>query len=555
MTFLDVTVSLGGLAIFLHGLSLAKEGLQSLAGDKLRAIIIAMTRNRVVGLLSGAAVTVIIQSSTATTVMLVGFAGSGVLSLTQAMSVLLGADIGTTITVQLLSFRLSAYALLITFLGFALKFIAKKRRPRYLGDAVLGFGMLFYGLKLMAEGTAPLTQQAGFATLVAYFGHNPILGILAAAAFTILLQGSAPTIGLLLSLAHSTAEAQARGNDGFHFTLTAALPMVLGANVGTTVTPALSAMGQAVGGRRVAIAHVLFKVLGVSLFVPFLDLFGELVKAVSSGDLSRQIANAHTLFNVIVALLFLPFEGVAAFLIERFYRPPTQEQFGPKYLDPRAIDTPPLAFGLATREFMRMCDIVGDMLKDVIRVLHKSDADLVEDIAARDDKVDILNREIRLYLARLGQQTMTPEQADRQMSLITLTADIENVGDTIEKNLLPMARKMAAKGVHFSSEGTADIGLFHQKVCENFDLAVAAFSTTDEELARKVLRHRDGVIQIEAELKQKHIARLSQGLQETLDTSSFHLDVLSYLRRVNFLVSNLAEAVMAAKRHQAEGRG
>lgn len=550
MTFLDVTVLLGGLAIFLHGLGLAKDGLQKLAGDKLRGIITSMTKNRVVGLLSGAAVTMIIQSSTATTVMLVGFAASGVLTLTQAMSVLLGADIGTTITVQLLSFRLSTYALLIAFVGFAIRFVSKKRRALYFGDSLLGFGMLFYGLKLMADGTSPLTRMSGFASAVEYFGNNPVLAVAAAAVFTVLLQGSAPTIGLLLSLAHTTAEAKGAG--GFQFTLTAALPMVLGANVGTTVTPALSAMGQAVGGRRVAIAHVLFKVLGVTIFIPFLGPFAALVREVSSEDLARQIANAHTLFNVIVAFLFLPFEGFAAKLIEKYYQPPSEEQFGPKYLDPTAFDTPPLAFGLATREFLRMCDIVGDMLKDVARVFDKNDLDLLEEIEARDDKVDILNREIRFYLARLGQENMTQEQAERQMSLITLTADIENVGDTINKNLLPMVRKKASLGLQFSAEGSKDISMFHQKVSENFGLAVAAFSTADEELARKVLRHRDGIVQIETELKHKHILRLSQGLQESLDTSSIHLDVLSYLRRVNFLVSHLAEAVVASRRQRTD---
>ncbi len=551
MTFLDITVTLGGLAIFLHGLGLAKDGLQKLAGDKLRAIITAVTRTRLAGLVAGSAVTMIIQSSTATTVMLVGFAAAGVLTLPQAMAVLLGSDIGTTITVQLLSFRLSKYALLIAFIGFAIRFASRKRRPKYLGESLLGFGLLFLGLKLMAEGTSPLTREAGFASAVSYFSDNPLLGILAAAFFTILLQGSAPTIGLLLSLALSSQD----GNpDDFRLTLSAALPMVLGANVGTTVTPALSAMGQAVEGKRVAIAHVRFKVLGVTLFLPFLGPFERLVTSVSGGDLARQIANAHTLFNVIVGFAFLPFTELAARAITRAYQPPVEETFGPKYLDPRATETPPLAFGLAQREFLRMCDIVGEMLKGTVRVYESNDLDLMEEIEAKDDKVDILNREIRFYLARMGQENLTPEQADRQMALITLTNDVENIGDAVNKNLLPLARKKATLGMQFSAEGFKDIEEFHRRVCENYDLALAAFTTNDEGLARKVLRHRDSLVIFEGELKQRHIGRLTQGISESLETSSIHLDVLSYLRRINFLLSNLAEVVVATKRAEEAER-
>jgi len=194
-----------------------------------------------------------------------------------------------------------------------------------------------------------------------------------------------------------------------------------------------------------------------------------------------------------------------------------------------------------------MCDIVGDMLKDSLKAFGETDLALIEELEARDDKVDILNREIRFFLASLGEENMTAEQAARQMTLITLTADMENAGDTINKNLLALARKKMAAGLQFSEEGLRDIACFHGKVVENFDLAMAAFSTGDEELARKVLRHRDNLVHIEAELKQKHICRLHLGLQETLDTSSIHLDVFSYLRRVNFLVSNLAEAVMASR--------
>lgn len=544
MSFLDLSTVLGGLALFLHGLTLARDGLQGLAADRLRGIVTSVTRNRLFGVLSGASVTAILQSSTATTVMLVGFAGSGVLTLGQAVAVLLGADVGTTLTVQLLSFRVSQWGLLVAFVGFAIRFVARRRRVRFLGQSVLGFGLLFVGLKLTADGASPLAGQSAFDAAVLAFHDNPVLGVLASAAMTVLLQGSAASLGLLLSLAHGA------GGAATHLTLGAALPMVLGANLGSTVTPILSSVGQEPEGKRVALAHLTFKALGVAIFLPALPLFEQAV-AVSASDLARQIANAHTLFNVFMALLLLPFTRLAARAITWAYRPKPKARFGPRYLDPGAIESPALAFGLATREFLRMCDLVGEMLRDCFKVIAKDDLELAERVEAQDDKVDILNREIRFYLARLGAEHMTPEQADRQLTLINLTADMENAGDTVNRGILSMARKKIQHGLQFSQEGLQDLALFHRMVVENFDLSVAAFSTGDEELARKVLRHRTNLKGVETQLKQKHIARLHQGLQESLDTSSIHLDLFSYLRRVNMLVSDLAEAVMALHARRA----
>jgi phosphate:Na+ symporter len=333
-------------------------------------------------------------------------------------------------------------------------------------------------------------------------------------------------------------------------TLSAALPMVLGANIGTTFTPFLAASKAPAEGKRVAFAHAAFKIVGVLVFLPFLDPFAALLQA-TAGDVSRQIANGHTLFNVVTALAFLPFIGLGATAVRRFYRPSeAQERFGPRYLDPRAIESPALALGSAQREFLRMADIVRDMVKDSIRCFEADGLDLAADIEGRDDKVDILNREIRFYLAKLAQEAITPEQAQRQMDLISLAADLENVGDLVNKNVLAMARKKLAHGLAFSRDGWAEILSFHGMVCENFDLALVAFTTGDEELARKVLRHRVKLVEIETELKEKHIARLSQGLRESLETSSMHLDLLAYYRSINGYVCNLGTTVVSSHEQQ-----
>jgi phosphate:Na+ symporter len=543
VTFLDLTALLGGIAIFLHGLGLAREGLQIVAGDKLRSILFALSSNRVVGLVSGALVTTIVQSSTAVTVMLVGFASSSLMTLPQAMAVVLGADIGTTITVQLIAFRLSAYALVIVALGFAVRFFAHRRRVRYTGEAVMGFGLLFFGMKLMADATLPLRGSDLFLILLARLAENPFAGLTVGAVATVLMQGSAPTIGLLIAMASSGS-----------MSIAAALPLVLGANVGTTILPIMAAAGQPAAGKRVAFGHAVFKLLGVAAFLPLLGSFTRLAAA-SAPSVARQIANAHSIFNVVTALAFLPFVGLSARLVSRFYLPSReQERFGPRYLDPRAVESPALAFGNAQREFMRMADIVADMVKDCLRCYEENDLDLAGDIEGRDDKVDILNREIRFYLARLGQEAMTREQANRQMELISLSNDIENAGDLVNRNILRLARRKVSRGLAFSREGWAEIRDFHGKVCENFDLALVSFSTGDEEIARKVLRHRAKLIEIETELKEKHIARLNQGLRESLETSSMHLDLLAYLRGVNGYVSNLADAVVRRREREMVSR-
>jgi phosphate:Na+ symporter len=539
MSFLDLTVLLGGVAIFLHGLALAREGLQIVAGDKLRQILFALSSNRVVGLVSGAVVTTIVQSSTAVTVMLVGFAASSLMTLTQAMAVVLGADIGTTVTVQLIAFRLSSYALAIVAGGFAIRFFSRKRRARFAGEAILGFGLLFYGMKLMGDATLPLRSSPLFGELLEHLSTTPFAGLAAGAVATVLMQGSAPTIGVLIAMASAGS-----------MSLSAAMPLVLGANIGTTLTPMIAAAGHPAAGKRVAVAHAVFKLVGVAAFLPVIGWFTRLSER-TAPDVARQIANAHTLFNVFTAFAFLPFVGVGARLVSRFYVPEGEkERFGPRYLDPRAIESPALAFGNAQREFLRMADIVADMVKDCMGPFERNDLDLASDIEARDDKVDILNREIRFYLARLGQEAMTPEQSERQMELISLSNDVENVGDLVNRNILALARKKVAHGLAFSREGWTEIRDFHGKVCENIDLALVAFSTSDEEIARKVLRHREKLVDIEGELKEKHIARLNQGLRESLETSSMHLDLLAYLRRINGYVGNLAAAVV--RRHERD---
>jgi len=529
----SVLLLIGGLAVFVHGLSQARESLQLLAGDRLRSLIAAFSSNRIFGLVLGAVVTVILQSSTTTTTVLVGYCASGLCTLEQAMAVILGADVGTTATVQLVSFNIPHLGLVLAALGMGVRFASKKKRGQYVGQALLGLGLLFFGMQLMRHGATPLATIAAARQVSSYLSAHRVAAAFLGAVLTLFLRSSAPTLALTMALADAGA-----------LDLWGALPILLGANLGTTVSPFASAVDQDVEGKRVALAHLLFKAVGVAAALPLLGPFVSLAHA-SAGDLARQIANAHTLFNGALAIAFLPSLNFGARLLRRLYRPPEKkERFRPKFLDPRALETPALAFGQATREYLRMAEIVGEMLKDSLEVFRHQDLQLLAKVEARDDQVDILNREIRFYLARMAQDMMSGEQADKQMTLITLTADLESVGDLVNRNLLAMARKKISQGLWFSEDGWNEIEDFFVKVIENFELAVAAFSTSDEELARKVQRHRAALAEIEDKLKQTHIARLHKGLRESLETSSIHLDLLAALRRVNALLTNMADAVV-----------
>lgn len=541
MNFFDVTSLIGGLAIFLHGISLTREGLQVVAGERLRTVVFALSKNRLIALFSGIFITMILQSSTAATVMIVGFTSSSLMTLEQAMAVLLGADIGTTITVQLISFHLSAYALAVVSAGFIGRTFSQKRSNQYIAQIVMGFGLLFLGMKLAEDATIPLKSSAFFQSLIDYFSSRPLAGLIGSAMATIVLQGSAPTIGFLIALAGAGS-----------LSIESAMPMILGANIGTTITPIFMTTKASMTGRRVAMAHAMFKLVGAILIFPFLKEFSAFLIHVEPWA-TREIANGHTLFNVINALVFLPFIGVGARLICKHYTPASEkERFGPKYLDVRALESPALAFGNAQREFLRMADLVNDMLKLSVKLMERSGLDLLSEIEDQDDKVDILNREIRFYLAKVTQEVLTRDQADRHMELISLSNDVENIGDVINHNMLALARKKISLGVTFSQQGWVEIQDFHGKVCENFDLALIAYSTRNEEVARKVLRHRKTLLVFENQLKEKHIGRLNNGTRESIETSSMHLDLLAHLRQINGYIGNIAYSVAKESVEEAE---
>ena len=524
----------GGLALLLYGMQLIGEGLQRAAGGHLRHLLTSMTRTRLAAVASGALVTSIIQSSSATTLMLIGFVSAGLVTFRQSLGVILGADIGTTFTVQLLAFKVQELSLLLVGVGFAMTFFARRGLLKSLGQVILGFGFIFLGMKVMNDGLAPLAENELTRQVLVALAGNQFLALLVGAVLSAGMASSAATIGLMLSLGHQGL-----------LPLAAAIPVVLGANIGTCATALAASLRSSSDARRVAVAHIAFKVLGVALVFPFIEHLTSVI-AQTAGDVARQIANAHTLFNVAISALFLPFAPWAARVITALV--PEEERgdnpYRTRYLDDRYLDQPALAIGQATREALRMGDVAQNMLRDAMLVLRTDNQELLEDVERRDDQLDYLDREIKLFIARLGRETMSAGMAQKEIALISFIGNLENIGDIIDKNLMELARKKLYQGRRFSEAGEAELIEFHSLVSKNLERAIAGFAANDRSLAQEVLDMRPMVRQRERELRDSHLARLRRGLAESLETSEIHLDVLTNLKRISSHITALVYPIL-----------
>jgi phosphate:Na+ symporter len=524
----------GGLALLLYGMQLIGEGLQRAAGGHLRHLLTSMTRTRLVAVASGALVTAIIQSSSATTLMLIGFVSAGLVTFRQSLGVILGADIGTTFTVQLLAFKVQELSLLLVGVGFAMTFFARRGLLKSLGQVILGFGFIFLGMKVMNDGLAPLAENELTRQVLVALADNQFLALLVGAVLSAGMASSAATIGLMLSLGHQGL-----------LPLAAAIPVVLGANIGTCATALAASLRSSSDARRVAVAHIAFKVLGVALVFPFIEHLTSFM-AQTAGDVARQIANAHTFFNVAISALFLPFAPWAARVITALV--PEEERgdnpYRTRYLDDRYLDQPALAIGQATREALRMGDVAQNMLRDAMVVLRTDNQELLEDVERRDDQLDYLDREIKLFIARLGRETMSADMAQKEIALISFIGNLENIGDIIDKNLMELARKKLYQGRRFSEAGEAELIEFHSLISKNLERAIAGFAANDRSLAQEVLDMRPLVRQRERELRDSHLARLRRGLAESLETSEIHLDVLTNLKRISSHITALVYPIL-----------
>jgi phosphate:Na+ symporter len=534
-TIISFFTLLGGLSLFLFGLRMGGRHLESVAGNRLRYTISRLISNRFKGLVVGAFATVILQSSSATTVMLVSFTSVGLVSLLQSLSLILGADIGTTVTVQLIAFRIYDYALLIVTIGFLLTLMNKDTRGHRVGGVILAFGLIFFGMKVMSDAVSPLKHYSQITSLLVSMGDEPLLGIIVSAVFTGIIQSSAATLGLVLTLSLQ----------GLIVDLSTAIPLILGANVGTCATALLASLSANVSGKRVAWGHIIFKIAGVVIMFPFIGQVASFFSH-TSGGITRQIANIHTFFNLGMALIFLPFIKIYDRFLKGLLpqRETAPREFAPRYLESSLLQSPDLALGQATREILRMADMVFNMVKETMTVYRKNDEQLYSRLVAQDDKVDFLEESITPYLTKLSQKELSSEQGDREIALLFITSELEQIGDLVSKKLMVYAKKKIDQPYYFSDEGFEEINNFHAEVVTTTQMAINAFASWDKQLARKVIERRKRLSLEENRLHRAHIDRLHKGLKETLDTSAVHMDLISDLNRINLHASKIAYAIL-----------
>ncbi len=521
---------LGGVGLLIYGIKTMGDALQDLAGDRLRRLISAMTNNRFKGVAVGAVVTTIIQSSSATTVMVVSFVHCGLMSLQQAVGVILGANIGTTITAQLIAFKVSDYALLACGVGAALALVGKTRRNRTLGAGILGFGLLFLGMQLMGDSMSFLR---GRADLFLPFRRHPILGVLAGTIVTMLVQASSATVGLTMAMA----------SQGL-LPLDVAIAIIFGDNIGTTITAILASLAGNRAGKQAAAAHVMFNVLGTCLMLPFLSPYAHFI-ATTSSDIARQVANAHTFFNVINTCLFLPFVVPYTRFIQRLVPDDRDARYraGAQYLDRKLISASPAAAVDAIRqEMVRMGALVQEMLADCDRALISDDLKADEDVMQTEKLVNELTHDVVRYATELGQTGLPGELSRILNSCVNGVGDLERVGDHAT-NLIEMHQFLEDHKLTFSAKGIEEYKEMSGLVKDAVRKATEALEREDAGIAREVLELEDRIDAMEKRLRLRHIERLNRG-ECAPGAGVVFIDILSNLERVGDHAHNLAYVVL-----------
>ncbi|MCC0685171.1 Na/Pi cotransporter family protein [Clostridioides sp. ZZV14-6345] len=536
---MNIVISLiGGLGLFLYGMSLMGEGLQKSAGNKLKKIIELLTSNVVTGVLVGTVVTGIIQSSSATTVMVVGFVNAGIMNLSQAIGVIMGANIGTTVTAQLVSFNLEGIAPIALGVGIIFYLFTSNQKTKHLSEILIGFGILFTGMEFMKDAVAPLAEYKAFTDALLYFSKNPILGILAGFAITGIVQSSSASMGMLIALA----------SQGI-LPLSSALPILYGDNIGTCVTSLLSSVGASRNARRAAVMHLSFNVIGTIIFMLVLNKpISAIVAHFDPTDTARQIANAHTLFNLTNVIILLPFSKYIVKLANKLI--PIKETESEiinntKYLDERMFSTPSIALGNTVQEVVRMGHKATNSLEHSIAGFLNKNTEYVNKAFESEKVVNKLQKDILNYLLKLSKEPLRDDERFRTDLLFNTVNDIERVSDHAE-NIAELAMSVKEMNIIFSDSAIREIYEIYNKTVTNFKDALIVLDVKDFELANKVLEVENEVNYLEKTFRNSHMIRLNNG-SCTIDAGVLYLDLLTNLERISDHSTNIVKQVLKLK--------
>ncbi len=542
----------GGLALFLYGMDKMSEAIKAVAGSQMKRLLGRLTRNRIMGAISGAVVTAIIQSSSVTTVLVVGFVSAGLMSMTQSIGVIMGANIGTTVTAQIVAFKVTESALAFVAVGFALAFFSRRDQLRSLGEAIMGLGLIFFGMGVMSQAMEPLRTYEPFIDLMRTM-DNPVLAILVAAIFTALVQSSSATTGIVVVLA----------SQGF-VTLEAGIALALGANIGTCVTAMLASIGKPAEAKRAAAVHVLFNVAGAALWIGFIGSLADLAIMVSpvseelegsarlAADAPRQIANANTIFNLVNTVLFLAAAGPIARLVTRLVpdRPePIGKAVEARYLDPELLDTPSLALQRVRMELGHVGERVLAMVDAIWPAIERRDEDALRSIIEADDAVDHLERLIFRYLAKIGAESLSTEDASALQTLLNATSDLEHIGDLIETELVPLILRVSSEPAPTDTTAEERIQTVLRAARDALAGAVLAVSTDDAEVASSVRAMKRTITPLIESAGRAQTRRLMATEQADADDRAairrvqLELEIIETLRRIYSLSKRIARGV------------
>jgi phosphate:Na+ symporter len=525
---------IGGVALLLWGLRMVRSGIMRAFGSELRRLLSRALSNRFLALLAGIGATALLQSSTATGLMMTSFAARGLVDLVPALAVMLGANIGTTLIVQAFSFDLSTVAPILFVAGLLAFNLGGRTRTHDLGRVAIGLGLMLLSLHILLNTLAAAEQAPSMRVLLAAITGEPLLCALIAAALAWAAHSSAAVVLLVMSLA------------GSHFVSpVAALALVLGANLGTAINPLLEGGGSNPAKRRLPLGNLINRAVGVALVLPFLQPLADFFAQYDPNP-GRMTADFHTAFNVILALVFFfLLDGLASLLVRLLPEPAKRtDPAAPLYLDETAIHTPSVALACAARETLHLGDVVEHTLRKAMTALMTNDRKLVAEVSRMDDIVDRLDEAIKLYVTRVTRESLDDQNGQRAMEIISFAMNLEHIGDIIDKHLLEIAAKKIKYKFDFSKEGAAELTEFYNRITENLKLAFCVFMNQDVRIARTLIEEKTRLRTTELAYAESHLARLRAGRPESIETSSLHLDALRDLKRIYSHICSVAYPVL-----------
>ena len=542
--FLLVTSLFGGLGMFLYGMEMMSDGMKMTAGNQMRSILEKLTSNRFFAVGVGAFVTMVIQSSSATTVMLVSFVNSGLLSFSQGLGVILGSNIGSTVTAQIVAFKVTDYALALIAAGALMSLFSKKDSTRNIGFVILGFGLLFYGMKVMSDTMKPLRSNPTFNTILTSF-ENPFMGILAGAIFTALIQSSSATTGIVITLA-----------SGGSITLEAGIPLILGANIGTCVTALLAGLNASREAKRVAIAHVTFNLIGVALFCFWIPTFAEMV-AQTSDNVPRQIANAHTIFNILATVVFIPFTTHIASMIIRFF--PDQEKTrniekpAVLNLDEKVLEHPPVAISNAQAEIRGVVgltervlgSLVSPFVSDELQAdIEDPDQDFDKGMQVRLDKIEFLNQAILSYLVKISKQDLDDAQSREVFSLVSVVNYLNLIKNAVSLRFSILLGKKDSLDSGFTEIGQNELIEYHNKMLKQIKRLGQFFEKYDRKKIEKIMKKGEKYKNLEEKYRIEHIKRISVEESESKPRNQLQLELMDLLKEISIFIDLIASNLL-----------